>query len=135
MKNRGEGVDLYTVSRPTSPSCLEPALPIHTTLHRKALYGSSSRMSSTACPRLSRKFPCSRNPRSEASTTRQGILVWFRSRLMIRLARFLDAIRFKRRPSGTGEVGILSPSGLEVAMPESFLAGRRLAQPSREHVD
>lgn len=104
----GPKLQRHTVSRPASPSCLEPGLPIHTTLHRTALSGSSSRISSTACPRLNRKFPCSRNPRSEASTTRQGILLWFRSRLMIRLARFLAAIRFKRRPSGTGEVGIFA---------------------------
>src|SRR6266478_1836619 len=69
----------HTVSRPASSSCFEPGLPIHTTLHRTALSGSSSRISSTACPRLSRKLPCSRNPLSEASTTRQGILIWFRS--------------------------------------------------------
>src|SRR6266851_4510775 len=71
-KQGGRGVDLYTVSRPTSPACLESGLPIHTTLHRTALSGSSSRISSTACPRLSRKFPCSRNPRSDASTTKTG---------------------------------------------------------------
>src|SRR5258708_1492707 len=88
-KQGGGGLELYTVSRPTSPACLESGLPIHTTLHRTALSGSSSRISSTTCPRLSRKFPCSRKPRSEASTTRQGILVLFRSRLMTRLARFL----------------------------------------------
>src|SRR6266446_8880794 len=102
--DRGWYPPVHTVSTPASPSCFEPGLPIHTTLHRTALSGSSSRMSSTACPRLSRKLPCSRNPRSEASTTRQGILIWFRSRLMIRLARFFAAIRFKRRPSGTGNV-------------------------------
>jgi hypothetical protein len=28
---------------------------------------------------------------------------------MIRLARFFAAIRFKRRPSGTGNVGIFGP--------------------------
>ena len=94
-KQGGGGLELYTVSRPTSPACLESGLPIHTTLHRTALSGSSSRISSTACPRLSRKFPCSRNPRSDASTTRQGILVWFRSRLMTRLARFFAAIRLR----------------------------------------
>jgi len=99
----------YTVSTPSSPSCFEPALPIHTTLHFRPLSGSSSRTSSTTCPRLSRKFPRSLNPRSPASTTRHGILFWFRSRLMTRLARFFDAIRFDRRPSGTGEVGILQP--------------------------
>src|SRR5712692_6344877 len=111
-KQGGGGLELYTVSRPTSPACLESGLPIHTTLHRTALSGSSSRISSTACPRLSRKLPCSRNPRSEASTTRQGILIWFRSRLMIRLARFFAAIRLRRRPSGTGNVGISVLSGL-----------------------
>src|SRR6266851_911580 len=111
-KQGGGGLELYTVSRPTSPACLESGLPIHTTLHRTALSGSSSRISSTACPRLSRKFPCSRKPRSVASTTRQGILVWFRSRLMIRLARFFAAIRRKRRPSGTGKLGISVLSGL-----------------------
>src|SRR6267143_6198506 len=95
-KQGGGGVELYTVSRPASPACLESGLPIHTTLHRTALSGSSSRMSSTVCPRLSRKFPCSRKPRSEASTTtRQGLLVWFRSRLMTRLARFFAAIRLR----------------------------------------
>jgi len=97
----------YTVSTPASPSCFVPGLPIHTTLHFRALSGSSSRTSSTTCPRLSRKSPCSRNPRSEASTTRQGILFWLRSRLMTRLARFRKAIRFARRPTGKEEgVGI-----------------------------
>src|SRR5882762_6591010 len=94
-KQGGGGLELYTVSRPASPACLESGLPIHITLHRTALSGSSSRISSTACPRLSRKFPCNRNPRSDASTTRQGILVWFRSRLMTRLARFFAAIRLR----------------------------------------
>src|SRR5712664_454033 len=94
-KQGGGGLELYAVSRPTSPACLEPALPIHTTLHRTALSGSSSRISSTVCPRLSRKFPCSRNPRSEASTIRQGILFGFRSRLTTRLARFFAAIRLR----------------------------------------
>ena len=69
-KQGGGGLELYTVSRPTSPACLESGLPIHTTLHRTALSGSSSRMSSTVCPRLSRKFPCSRNPRSDATHPR-----------------------------------------------------------------
>lgn len=42
----------YTVSRPTSPSCLEPALPTQTTLQRSGQGVSSSRISSTTWPRL-----------------------------------------------------------------------------------
>lgn len=42
----------YTVSRPTSPCCLELDLPIHTTLQRTELSGSSSSTISTVCPRL-----------------------------------------------------------------------------------
>src|SRR6266851_3254797 len=38
-KQGGGGLELYTVSRPTSPACLESGLPIHTTLHRTALSG------------------------------------------------------------------------------------------------
>src|SRR5258708_30572146 len=36
-KQGGGGLELYTVSRPASPACLESGLPIHTTLHRTAL--------------------------------------------------------------------------------------------------
>jgi hypothetical protein len=75
-----------TVSRPTSPSCLEPALPIQTTLQRTELSGSWSKMISTACLRLRRKLPRSRKPSFEESRTRQGSLFWLRSRLMTRLA-------------------------------------------------
>src|SRR5260370_7722289 len=63
-KQGGGGLELYTVSSPISPACLEPGLPIQTTLHRTALSGSSSRISSTACQRPTRKLPSSRNPRS-----------------------------------------------------------------------
>src|SRR6266852_4627437 len=126
----------YTVSTPASPSCFVPGLPIHTTLQRTALNGSSSRTSSTTWPRLRRKSPWSRNPRCEVSTTRQGILFWSRSRLMTRLARFFVAIRLDRRPSGTEEgVGIFSPLEVVSMDAKSLLAKTRLPQPPREHVD
>jgi hypothetical protein len=100
----------YTISRPTSPSCFEPERPTHTTLHRIALSGSSFKMSSTTCPRRSRKSTWRRNPPCALSTTRQGILFWLRPRfscVMTRLAGFFEAIRFARRDSGRGEVGIV----------------------------
>src|SRR5437870_3375739 len=40
----------YTISRPTCPSCLEPALPTQTTLQRSGLGVSSSKISSTTWP-------------------------------------------------------------------------------------
>ena len=75
-----------TVCRPTSPSRLEPALPTQTTLQRTALSGSSSKMISTSCPRLSRKLPRGRKPSSEESRTRHENRFWFCSRLTTRLA-------------------------------------------------
>ena len=117
----------YTVSRPTWPCCLVPALPIHTTLHHTVLSGSSSRMSSTTCPRRSRKFTWTRNPRSVASTTRPGTLSCFPATWRTRLARFFPAIRFDRRPSGTGEVGIVpvrAPKGRDRNTPGH--TGRRV---------
>src|SRR5260370_17970136 len=95
-------------SRPTSPSCLEPALPTQTTLQRSALGVSSSRITSTTWPRLSSKLPRSRKPSIEESRTRQGSLFGLRSRLTTRLARLFDTTRFEWRALGTGKVGILS---------------------------
>src|SRR5215472_11946059 len=42
-----------TVCSPTSPSCLDPGLPIHATLHRTELEGSSFKITSRICPRFS----------------------------------------------------------------------------------
>jgi hypothetical protein len=36
--------------------------------------------------------------------------------LITRLPRLFDTTRFERRPLGTGEPGILSPTGLQVVM-------------------
>src|SRR6267378_932581 len=95
------------VSRPTSPSCLEPALPTQTTLHRWGLGISSSRTSSTTWPRLIRwKLPRSRKPSFEESRARHGSLFGLRSRLMTNLARLFDSTRFERRALKTGKLGI-----------------------------
>jgi hypothetical protein len=46
-----------TVSKPTSPSCLEPALPTQTTRQRTEWNGSGSKTISTNCPRRRWKLP------------------------------------------------------------------------------
>src|SRR5258708_18419942 len=97
----------YGVFRPTSPSCLEPALPTQTTLQRSGLGISSSRISSTTWPRLRSKLPRNWKPSFEESRTRQGSLFGLRSRLMTRLARLFDTTRFERRGLRTGKLGIL----------------------------
>lgn len=105
----------HTISTPISPCCFDPALPIHTTLHRVALSGSSFRTSSTTCPRRSRKSTWSRKPPGPVSTTRQGTLFCVLPRVscvMTRLAGFFEVIRFARRASGRGEVGIVQPPTL-----------------------
>jgi hypothetical protein len=111
----------YTISRPISPCCFEPALPTHTTLHRIALSGSSARMSSTACPGRSRKSTWSRKPPCPLSSTRQGTLFWLLPRfscVMTRLAGFFNAIRFDRRASGReiGGVGIMQPLNTSIRL-------------------
>ena len=106
---------LQTVWRPTSPSCLDPALPTQTTLQRTALNGSSSKLISTTCPRLTRKLPRTRNPSLEESSTRHGC----RSRLRTKLARRLPGLRFKYRRSGTG-IRSSSPKDFRARQPDKL---------------
>ena len=89
-----------TVCSPASPSCLDPGLPTHTTLHRTELEGSSSKMTSTSCPRLRRELTRSLKPPGELSTMRQGDLSECPEEWTIRLARFFVTIRIDARCSG-----------------------------------
>jgi len=95
----------YTISKPTSPSYLDPALPTQTTLQRSQIGGNSSRTSSTIWPRLRWKLPRIRKPPCEKSRTRQECLLW----LTTRLARLFDSTRIDWRPWGIGRLSILSP--------------------------
>ena len=95
----------YTALRPISPSCLEPGLPIQTTLHRMAFSSSSPGMTSTTCPRFSRKPPRRRKPPSERSTIRQGTLWGCEPRLTTTLAPLLTTVRLVRRASYAGDIG------------------------------
>ena len=91
------------ISSPTSPSCLEPGLPTHITRHC-AVKKPSSQSTSTICPISNRTPPRNLKPRCELSTTRQGSLCARPLRLTIKLARFLMAVRFDRRPRVRGEL-------------------------------
>src|SRR5579859_5783435 len=95
------GSPIYTVSSPASPVCFEFALPTQTTLQRTGRSGSSSKITSTTCPRLTRQFSRSRKPSLEESSTRHGNLFGLRSGLTTRLARLLDDTRFERRALNT----------------------------------
>lgn len=99
-------------ARPISPACLEPGFPIQTTLQRRGVGVSSSRISSTIWPRLISKVPRRRKPSLEESSTRQGSLFGLRSKLTIRLAGRLDIKRFDRRALETGKLGIFLTSSV-----------------------
>ena len=95
-----------SVCTPISPSCLDPRVPIHTTLQETVSRGSSSGMTSTVCPRLSLlKFPRSLKPFGELSTIRQGNLSVFHRMVATILARLVRRARSERRLSGTRGVG------------------------------
>src|SRR6266436_10289081 len=52
---------LPIICNPTSPTCSNSVLPVHTTSHRTESTG-SSKTSSTSCPRLSLKLPFNLKP-------------------------------------------------------------------------
>jgi hypothetical protein len=108
---------LPTVCNPASPTCSDPALPVHITSHRTE-YTGSSKTSSTSCPRLSLKLPRNLKPSWDLSTIRQGNIFWTPLRVMTRLARFFVTIRLDRRRPWIGELGIDLPlcSGLRPAV-------------------
>src|SRR2546429_18217 len=66
---------------------------------------SSLGMTSTTCPRLSRKLPRSLNPSSERSIIRQGTLCGIAARWTPTLAPFLVATRLEPRTSCTEKIG------------------------------
>ena len=96
---------LPTICNPTSPTCSNSVLPVHTTSHRTESAG-SSKTSSTSCPRLSLKLPRNLNPSWDLSTIRQGNIFWTPLRVMTRLARFFVTMRLDRRRPWIGELGI-----------------------------
>src|SRR5438046_9082816 len=77
-----------------------------------AFSSSSLGMTSTTCPRLSRKPPRSRNPSGERSTIRQGTLWGWETRLTTTLAPFFTTTRLDRRPSCSKRVGTVLSSRL-----------------------
>jgi hypothetical protein len=81
-------VQRFRACKPASPACLEPGLPTHITLQSTPQIACSSKMSSTACPRLSRKVPPTLNPLSELSRMMHGTLSSRRPRFTTRPARF-----------------------------------------------
>lgn len=88
--------------------------------------GSSSGMTSTACPRLSLlKLPRSRKPFCELSTIKQGNLSVCPRMSATMLARLVLTTRSERRLSGARKVGtafapVLVSQGLAI-LPESLL--------------
>ena len=105
FRNYGRAVSSLSARTPISPSCLDPRVPIHTTLQETVSRGSSSGMTSTACPRLSLlKFPRSLNPFGELSTIRQGNLSVRHRIVATTLARLVLTTRSERRLSGAREV-------------------------------
>src|SRR6266403_6293241 len=99
---------LPIICNPTSPTCSNSVLPVHTTSHRSESTGSSKTIS-TSCPRLSLKLPFNLKPSWDLSTIRQGNIFWTPLRLKTRLARCFVVIRLDRRSPEIGTLGIDSP--------------------------
>src|SRR5437879_6461674 len=99
---------LPTICNPTSPTCSNSVLPVHTTSHCSESTGSSKTIS-TSCPRLSLKLPFNLRPSWDLSTIRQGNIFWTPLRVMTRLARFFVTVRLDRRRPWVGELGIDLP--------------------------
>src|SRR5712664_2454800 len=100
MKNRGRGVlAIYPLHRfEAGLACLlgvRLADPHHAAPHGAKWVLVQDQFNRLPTPQP--EIPVQPEPavRRDASTTRQGILVWFRSRLVTRLARFFAAIRLR----------------------------------------